>query len=54
MSFIKIRMTLGTFILAIFVVIVISNNTYNMVVAIEARNLSAQHALNREVPKVAK
>ena len=50
-------MTFGAFILAISLwLFVISNNTYNMVVdmPIEARNLSAQHALNKEVPKVAK
>ena len=57
LSFIKIRMTLGALILAISLwLFVISNNIYNMVVdmPIEARNLSAQHALNKEVPKVAK
>tara|TARA_B100001248_G_C27374044_1_gene453195 strand:+ start:829 stop:1764 length:936 start_codon:yes stop_codon:yes gene_type:complete len=50
-------MTLGAFILAISLwLFVISNNTYNMVVdmPIEARNLSTQHALNKEVPKFAK
>ena len=50
-------MTFGALILAISLwLFVISNNTYNMVVdmPIEARNLSAQHALNKEVPKVAK
>tara|TARA_Y100000816_G_scaffold182207_1_gene131922 strand:+ start:1455 stop:2390 length:936 start_codon:yes stop_codon:yes gene_type:complete len=50
-------MTLGALILAISLwLFVISNNIYNMVVdmPIEARNLSAQHALNKEVPKVAK
>ena len=57
LSFITIRVTLGALILAISLwLFVISNNTYNMVVdmPIEARNLSAQHALNKEVPKVAK
>ena len=50
-------MTFGAFILAISLwLFVISNNTYNMVLdmPIEARNLSAQHALNKEVPKVAR
>tara|TARA_Y100001958_G_C21229149_1_gene554693 strand:+ start:181 stop:1116 length:936 start_codon:yes stop_codon:yes gene_type:complete len=50
-------MIFGAFILAISLwLFVISNNTYNMIVdmPIEARNLSAQHALNKEVPKVAK
>ena len=50
-------MTFGALILATLLwLFVISNNTYNMVVdmPIEARNLSAQHALNKEVPKVAK
>ncbi|GIR23231.1 hypothetical protein CM15mP37_07360 [bacterium] len=50
-------MTFGALILAISLwLFVISNNTYNMIVdmPIEARNLSAQHALNKEVPKVAK
>ena len=50
-------MIFGALILAISLwLFVISNNTYNMIVdmPIEARNLSAQHALNKEVPKVAK
>ena len=50
-------MTFGAFLLAILLwLFVISNNTYSMVVdmPIEARNLSAQHALNKEVPKIAK
>ena len=50
-------MTFGAFILAISLwLFVISNNIYNMVLdmPIEARNLSAQHALNKEVPKVAR
>lgn len=57
MSFIKIKMTFGAFVLALSLwLFLISNNTYNMVVdmPIEARNLSVQHALNKEVPKVAK
>ena len=50
-------MTFSAFALAISLwLFLISNNTYNMVVdmPIEARNLSAQHALNKEVPKLAK
>ena len=50
-------MALGTFLLSCLLwLFVVSNNSYNMVVEvpIEARNLSEQHALKKEVPKFAK
>ncbi len=57
LSIIKIRMAFGSFLLAGSLwLFVTSNNTYTTIIdmPIEARNLSAQHALNKEVPKIAK
>tara|TARA_Y100001935_G_scaffold250284_1_gene250150 strand:+ start:5423 stop:6358 length:936 start_codon:yes stop_codon:yes gene_type:complete len=50
-------MAFGSFLLAGSLwLFVTSNNTYTTIIdmPIEARNLSAQHALNKEVPKIAK